>query len=256
MISMYNSLIPSYISGLLNIEPSNIHTDKRGLSYNERILTANAREGYNLEINILTAEGDRVTLSASSLEELSYTSYNRTGLLNGVKASTNIEGLLFSKESMVELTIQGDLNEEELSDITKALKRIEGLIHGFIRGEGESAFADMGSKMDSLQVIDLSYTYTQSISIEGSSKDIYAPSNGTGSGDVDKKELKGRDRVADKILKIIDDTKIAPHKRAKVFHRLIDEIFKKILSYDELDKEGHERGKALKSRLHKGLSDL
>src|SRR5262245_28398005 len=80
-------------------------------------------ESQSSDVTLVTAEGDRVTLSSSNSAELSFALYNAQGRVDGedsVAASAQ-----FSTSRSFSLTIEGDLNKEELKDIRRAIKTIQ-----------------------------------------------------------------------------------------------------------------------------------
>ena len=108
------------------------------------------------DITLVTAEGDTVTLSASRSTELSFETYGSTG------ASAEIR-----KNSEFSLTVEGDLNKEELKDIRKAIKTLYKAERDLLKGHDERA-ADRTAKLanlDQLASIDAKMESSQTVSV-------------------------------------------------------------------------------------------
>ena len=62
------------------------------------------------DFTFVTAEGDKVTLSADSLLQASYPSYNARGALQGSKTNVPSDALTFTSTQHNAVTVEGDLN--------------------------------------------------------------------------------------------------------------------------------------------------
>ena len=94
----------------------------------------------NTDITIMTAEGDKVTLSANSQQEASYLTYS--SLVRRGSEMTQVQGKSYSMEVNQDLsiTIEGDLNEEELRDIQESIKAIDKVMQATLSGNMDEAF--------------------------------------------------------------------------------------------------------------------
>lgn len=90
----------------------------------------------HLDLNMVTAEGDKVTLSLDSrLAALSSASeqgqVNDDGRLDFERSRLSIG--LYQRE--MSFTVEGDLNAAELRDIRKVLKTLNKMMNKFVKGE-------------------------------------------------------------------------------------------------------------------------
>lgn len=120
------------------------------------------------EITLFTAEGDKVTLSSFSSLEASYATYSSQGLIGGVATQTQIEAFSFSEQFVLELSIEGSLNKQELKDILKAFKTIEKLSQDFFSGDTEKALhrAEKITDLESIAGFDAYFQYSLSLSVQ------------------------------------------------------------------------------------------
>lgn len=85
------------------------------------------------EITMTTAEGDRVTLS-SSMENLTAMQYNATG---GGQSTSFIAATLST--SSYTMTVEGDLNVQELADIKSLIHDLSRIAKDFFKGNLDQA---------------------------------------------------------------------------------------------------------------------
>lgn len=90
------------------------------------------------EFVFTTGEGDTVTLSASVETDVTYASLRYLSRSDG--ESTRLRGSLeaISVDRSLTLTVEGDLSEQELADITAFLDRVGPRFNGLLHGRGAS----------------------------------------------------------------------------------------------------------------------
>ena len=95
----------------------------------------------SIDLSLVTAEGDKVTLSANVAFQASYATYNSQGTLNGVTSVSQGESFEASLEREFSISVEGDLDQQELKDIKKAVKNIIKIAKQFFKGDLDNAFA-------------------------------------------------------------------------------------------------------------------
>jgi hypothetical protein len=85
----------------------------------------------NAEISLVTADGDKVTLSASSALQTTHIIYDYLGRMEGQALAAHAEKLQLSSTSKFAVTVEGELDQGELADINKLLDAIEPPLPGF-----------------------------------------------------------------------------------------------------------------------------
>ena len=156
------------------------------------LLAKNSQEGLNLqsgihsrtrvkaELEITTAEGDRVTLFGQSKVQTAYASYDSMGTLMGAESSGTTEMFRLISTSKVAISVEGNLNEEELADIQQLLQSVENLFTYYLAEGGDIDESMMSSiSMDSMKTLstfDAELKYSQKITgfgeVSGSSSQI------------------------------------------------------------------------------------
>lgn len=210
-------------------------------------------EQKSADIDLVTAEGDRVTISLNSLHGESYSSYNSNGYANGMISKVQMEAFRSVTGSEALITLEGDLNEEELADIQTVLGKIEILASDFFSGEIDEAvakslqFDDMGSVVG-LQA-SLDHSYTLSVEQQYIAKITGIPSESPEAFTEKERPITG-DRVEallDKMTKAVEESRVMPKKMAKVLPSFIDHLFDKHLVEDDADGSKRDLAKFIKS---------
>ncbi|MBI3756605.1 MAG: hypothetical protein HY267_01370 [Deltaproteobacteria bacterium] len=79
----------------------------------------------SLDIALVTAEGDKVTISGASSLQVGFGSYDYRGRLNGNEVNLRGKTLQVASENSFSLSVEGNLSKEELTDIKKLVAKIE-----------------------------------------------------------------------------------------------------------------------------------
>lgn len=95
------------------------------------LLALQASSETTAEIGITTKDGDTVTISLASEVEAGYAYYRRTGPDSEIEA----RALVASASQELQITVQGNLDEQELADITKLVRQLGQAIRSFVRGD-------------------------------------------------------------------------------------------------------------------------
>jgi hypothetical protein len=123
----------------------------------------NLSQSRSSDITLVTAEGDTVTLSASQTMEMSFETYSSKGVA-GSAAGVSAE-VRQSRE--FSLTIDGDLNREELKDIRKAIRTLVKAERDVLKGHEERATERTArlQDLDQLISIDARMEFRQAVSV-------------------------------------------------------------------------------------------
>ena len=127
----------------------------------------NTRTKARAELEITTAEGDRVTLLSQSKLRAAYAGYDSQGKLTGTESSVSTNIYQIVTTNNVAIAVEGNLNEEELADIRNLLQSVEDMFTNFISGDGtmeESLAASLSlDSMKTLSHFDAELKYSQKI---------------------------------------------------------------------------------------------
>lgn len=119
------------------------------------------------ELTIVTAEGDRVTLSRSSSVSGSYSVYDRLGRTDGGVSREHAESLSLEASSEFSISVEGDLSAEELRDIRKAVHDAEKIMKDLSQGKMDDALkhAQDFQRLDTLSSLDAHVEVSRSVAV-------------------------------------------------------------------------------------------
>ena len=142
-----------------------------GLQTSERVRVLSASQATSADLTVLTAEGDTVTISAQSESDLTYGDYRfRSRGENGMTV-VRAQVAAFSLSQSLEISVEGDLNEEELGDIKRLVDTIKNVIRKFLKGDFEGAFhkavrvVNRFGQLDSLAGFQLAVETSQTVAV-------------------------------------------------------------------------------------------
>jgi len=161
------------------------------------------------DIVLFTQEGDKITLSSDSSYSADYVNYR--GLLLNSNGSVQIEekSLSLSNDSRFSMTIEGDLSDEELKDINKAIKIIDKIVQKLKSGDIEKAMmlADRAIDLESISGMNASVEQEQKVIMETRIQTSISGQGSNPDGGNSEDGATGKiDFIANKISDIIKST--------------------------------------------------
>ncbi|MFQ5596472.1 MAG: hypothetical protein ACE5GK_00325 [Nitrospiria bacterium] len=168
-------LIPHDLPGALSSMSSLTRHDKD-------LKTLEDMEASRLQINIekrsdftlFTKDGDKVTLSSLASLEAGTTTYTSEGTLTGEAAQTEVDAFQVNKAFELELSVEGDLNKQEIKDIRRAFTQMRKMVKNYITGREDKAMHRASKIMNfkSISGFEAVYQYVRTASAyEGSLED-------------------------------------------------------------------------------------
>lgn len=149
--------------------PGNTSLPTCDRSYNTSELTrVTSSLHQNADVTIVTAEGDKVTLSSGSQAQVTYATYEELRYMGGHFAQFRYEALGLEVSREYSIVVDGDLNKKELRDIRKAIRTIEKMMRDFLSGNVDHAVgkAMKVSKLESISSLEASLQFERSLSVD------------------------------------------------------------------------------------------
>jgi len=134
---------------------------------NSRLTQVQAETHTSADITLVTAEGDKVTLSTDTLLQAAYTRYDARGRLRGHRTEEHADTLQLASANDISLHIEGDLNDAERADIQQALNTFEQFATDFFNGEVDeppNQVFDLGD-LNTIRSIDTTLEFSQSLTV-------------------------------------------------------------------------------------------
>ncbi len=122
-------------------------------------------------LTVTTAEGDKVTLTANLAEDFRTVAYRGKAQQNGTSVEVNAQRTEYSSGQGLGVTVEGDLNEQEVKDLSKLFKKVLNIFRKYFNGQDEAAqaktakLADKFGSFSSLSGLDLDVNVERSVSI-------------------------------------------------------------------------------------------
>jgi hypothetical protein len=216
----------------------------------------------DMDATIVTAEGDRVTLSWSSQSQATYTIYNSLARTTG--ESTWVQGSEFLLETDRELAISvdGDLNWRELRDIQKAIKTINSIIRDFLSGDIALAMAKgfKIAQLESLSSLEASARFEQSVCLEQQfvaqiTRCPPQPAEAiTPKGDMSA--LEDIYRLTDRMMRVVQDSGVKPANLLKPLRNVFSQLSKDLSRDDHRNSPNLAKAELIKSNLLNRIEHL
>ncbi len=135
----------------------------------------NLSNDFSGRLSITTVEGDTIRLAADLETDVRAGRHYAHGGSAEAAASVGVESAQFTLRRDFGITVDGDLNEQELSDLEKLLQKISNIFHGFVEGQDEASLAHTASLAErfrglaSLSSLDLSIEAVRSVTVVAAS---------------------------------------------------------------------------------------
>jgi ribosomal protein L21E len=130
------------------------------------LLNASSRK--STDISLITAEGDKVTISAQSAFRAGFASYDYQGRLSGNEVNLQSRSLEVASENSLTISVEGNLSQDELADIKKLVTKIEKLGSEFFSRPLEDSLSQalqVGNDLDSIASFAAHLHYEQQVSV-------------------------------------------------------------------------------------------
>ncbi|MFH2045187.1 MAG: hypothetical protein ABIK92_08565 [Pseudomonadota bacterium] len=213
------------------------------------------------DITILTAEGDKVTISANSQSTSQYTTYNGFARVNNM--SLNLQGKSISTDSSSEFSmlVEGDLNKQEVKDIQKAMKAIDKIMQSTLSGNLKNAMAMVNKvgNLESIASFEANMESNKTVIVEQalmmvSEGTVESPAGGEAEESIANQDsLK---QTADQIMDIMEHSGVKPPKFIKPLNRYLSNQLDKNSDDDHEHPKHIEMGKRMSSELLERIKQL
>ena len=120
-------------------------------------------------LSVTTAEGDKITLTADLEYDFRAVNYTSTAQTDDGTVGVNAKAVEASLKREFGVTVEGDLNEQELQDLEKLFRKVSNIFRKFFSGQDEEALAKTArlverfENLSSLSSLDLSVDIQRSV---------------------------------------------------------------------------------------------
>ena len=123
------------------------------------------------QLSVTTAEGDKITLTADFEARYRAVNYQAAAQAENGTAQVNATSVEASLKKQYGVTVEGDLNEQELHDLEKLFRKVSNIFRKYFRGQDDEALAktaklaDKFGGLSSLSSLDLSVNVERSVTV-------------------------------------------------------------------------------------------
>lgn len=247
----------------LSLAPDCTNLDTGDVQYHTSQLTrARTSHQQNTDVTIYTAEGDKVTLSSSSQSQTTYVTYNSLAATQGEFTMFQGAGFNLNANRALIISVDGDLDKQELKDIEKALRTIDKIMRDFLSGDIGHAVASTLKigKLKSILSLEASLQFKQSLSLEQqlvtevTSSPIKVAENIMTKSDITA--LEHINKLADEMAEVVKGSGVKPAKLIRPIHGLFSQFFKEHSRAHPLDSPRLTIAKLIKSNLMNRIKHL
>ncbi len=164
------------VAALTSFDPSKFfQASAAAVSSSQRLDTkvsaVSAAADLSGRLSVTTAEGDKITLTAdveARYRAVNYQAKAETDQGTVEVAATSVEASL---KKQYGVTVEGDLNEQELHDLEKLFRKVDNIFRQYFRGQDDDALArtaklaDKFGGLSSLSSLDLSVNVERSVTV-------------------------------------------------------------------------------------------
>jgi len=209
-------------------DPANLgFTRPEGQFWSSQLTKVAASQRQSADITIMTAEGDKVTLSTTSELQADYLTYNSLGRtassLFGIQAET------FSLEDSRELQIQveGNLSRRELRDIRKTMKVLDKIMKDVVSGNMDHALerALKIEPLGSISSLEAYMEYEKTLSTEHTVTQEFT-SAVPEEGKEETRTFDSAERIADHMMDVVRHSGVKKGKLLKPVREMFSSFFK------------------------------
>jgi hypothetical protein len=225
----------------------------QGKFYAAQLSQVTTSQEESKDITILTEEGDKVTISADSQRNSQYTTYSGLVRANGVYASLQGKSLAMDSSMEFSMAVEGDLNEQEMKDIRKAIKAIDKIMHSALSGDMGNALAMVNEvgNLESISSFEASMESKKTVVMEQAIMMVAEGAAEPTEENAEENAVIGSPikPATDQIMDIVQNSGVKPAKFDKPFKRYLSNLFDRFSKEDHEHHKRHEIGRRMKSEL-------
>jgi hypothetical protein len=172
------------------------------------------------DIEIQTADGDKVTLSSNLQFESSAFVYEELGRAGAQYSESRGQFITAEASSKFELTVEGTLDEQEKKEIKAVLMNLFKMVKDFITGQADAGSAQNLADLTTISTVKAEFDVRATVTVAAQSSDSYAVQS-----PVSRKAEKAHqpaveqrvDKLMDRMIAFVKESGVEP---SKILNRL------------------------------------
>ncbi len=184
------------------------------------------------DIEIQTADGDKVTLSSDIKFESSAVTYEELGRTNASYCQSRGQIISATASSNLELSVEGNLDEQEKKDIKEVLMILLGMVKDFLAGKAGSKETHDFAEKTTISAVNATFDMDVGVTMAELSSARYVAQKPV----LEKPELQAEkgaiqpalsdcvDKLTDRMIRFVKDSDIEPSRILKRLKRRLARI--------------------------------
>ncbi len=267
------------------IQAYNSSRGPRQLSYNLDARSSKELQVSNIEtssrenknLTLLTKEGDKVTISSNQRSESMLSTYSQLSSKNVSAMFGNVgvsktamsmfqgERLEFQSSRSMKISVEGDLSDEEMNDIRKAVSIIDGMAQGYLDGPNGSLDASKVKELrelDTLSSVEAEYQRENTVEAERmveAESMTYSRKGELGNIGRGRGRGPGMDpmkQLVEEMAKTIEDSGVNPSKFIEPVQDLFAEILADLKNKEDENEAPRKNAETMMDRLLNRVEQL
>lgn len=227
------------ISSCCSNPPEQLREVQGDWAYQSKQIAATAiTGGQSTDIEIQTADGDKVTLSSEIKFDSAAVAYQALGRTSS--SYSNAKGQMFSAHASakLELTVEGTLDQQEKKDIKAVLARLYNMVKDFITGKPATDEKVSFANLTSIKAVKAEVDINASITVAAQTSAHYAtptpiqakpaiqPANPSQSPAISERV----DKLTDRMIRFVKDSGVEPSKILDRVNRKLSRLSYKLIN--------------------------
>jgi len=191
------------------------------------------------DIEIQTADGDKVTLSSDIKFESSAATYEELGRTNASYCRSRGQIISATASSNLELSVEGNLDEQEKRDIKEVLMTLFGMVKDFLTGKAGSEETHDFAEQTTISGVKATFNMDVSVTMA----ELYSAEYVALKPVLEKPELQAEkaaiqpavsdrvDKLTDRMIRLVKDSDIEPSRILKRLKRRLARISGKFTNH-------------------------
>jgi hypothetical protein len=190
------------------------------------------------DIEIQTADGDKVTLSSNIEFESVAITYEELGRTNSGYSKSQGQIISANANSNLELTVEGSLDEQEKKEIKEVLMSLFKMVKDFITGKADSEENHNFANLTTISEVKAEVDINASITSAAQSASNYVAQTTVEEQPVFQKPEKANlpiiservDKLTDRMIEVAKDSEIEPSRLLKRLNRRLSKFSRKSMN--------------------------
>jgi hypothetical protein len=190
------------------------------------------------DIEIQTADGDKVTLSSDVKFESSAVAYEELGRTRASYSESRGQIISANAYSKLELTVEGTLDEQEKKDIKKVLMNLYKMVKDFIAGKADTEKAQNFADLTTISMVKAEFDIKARVTVAAQSSANYIAQSPVEEKPSIQKVQTGHlpavskrvDKLTDRMIEVVKDSGVEPSKILNRMNRRLSRLSRRFMN--------------------------